>query len=100
MKLNTRNIQQIQGYLRNVAEADSNDRIANAASQLAVDLEFVQVPFEYDTLSEAERALVQYAVSRRDRYVLRDGARHAVDLLRVEPQRRTIKKVDRSLNLS
>jgi hypothetical protein len=100
MKLNARNIQQIQGYLRNVAEADSNDRIANAASQLAVDLEFVRVPFEFTLLNAAEQSLVQYAVQRRERYVLREGARHAVDLLRVEPQRRTIKKVDTQPNLS
>lgn len=83
MRLNVRNIQQIQGYLRNVAEVDSNDVIANAASQLAVDLEYVRAPFEYTDLSEAEQSLVQYAVQRRDRYVLRDGARHAVDLERI-----------------
>lgn len=100
MKLSAKNLQQIQGYLRNVAEVDSNDRIANAASQLAVDLEFVRVPFEYELLNTAEQALVQYAISRRDQYVLQPGARHAVDLLRVEPKRRTIKKVDRESNLS
>ena len=92
MKLNAQNIQRIQGYLRNVAEVDPNDIIANRASQLAVDLELVCVPFEYDTLSEAERMLVQYAVSKREQYVLLPGHRHATDLQRVEKQRRTLKR--------
>jgi hypothetical protein len=80
MKLNAQNIQRIQAMLRNVAEVDPNDTIANRASQLAVDLELVRVPFEYETLSEAERMLVQYAISKRDVYVLRPNARHAVNL--------------------
>ena len=80
MKLNAQNIQKIQAMLRNVAEVDPNDTIANRASQLAVDLELVRVPFEYETLSEAERMLVQYAISKRDVYVLRPNARHAVNL--------------------
>jgi len=100
MNLNARNIQRIQGMLRNVAEVDPNDIIANRASQLAVDLELVRVPFLYESLSEAERMLVQYAVSKRDVYVLQPGARHATDLQRVESERRTIKKVDTPLNLS
>jgi hypothetical protein len=94
MKLNAQNIQRIQGYLRNVAEVDPNDIIANRASQLAVDLELVCVPFEYLSLSEAEQALVQYAIRKREQYVLLQGHRHATDLQRVEKQRRTIKKVD------
>ncbi len=80
MKLTAQNLQQIQGYLRNVAEVDSNDVIANAASQLAVDLEYVRTPFEYDLLDTHEQALVQYAIQRRNRYVLHPGAKHAVDL--------------------
>ncbi len=80
MKLNAQNIQRIQAMLRNVAEVDPNDTIANRASQLAVELEYVKVPFAYDTLSEAERMLVQYAISKRDVYVLRPDARHAVNL--------------------
>jgi hypothetical protein len=94
MNLNAQNIQQIQGYLRNVAEVDANDVIANAASQLAVDLEWVKTPFLYESLSATEQELVQYAIRKRDQYVLRPGSRHATDLLRVETQRRTIKKVD------
>lgn len=80
MKLNAQNIQRIQAMLRNVAEVDPNDTIANRASQLAVDLELVRVPFEYDSLTEAERMLVQYAISKREVYVLRPDARHAVNL--------------------
>ena len=94
MQLNAQNIQQIQGYLRNVAEVDANDVIANAASQLAVDLEYVRIPFHFDTLSEAEQQMVHYAVARRDRYVLRPGARHAVDLERKErPRARQYKRL-------
>lgn len=94
MQLNAQNIQQIQGYLRNVAEVDPNDTISNRASQLSVELEWVKTPFLYESLSEAERALVQYAIQKRNQYVLLPGSRHAQDLLRVEPKRRTIKKVD------
>lgn len=82
MKLSAQNIQQIQGYLRNVAEVDPNDTIANSASQLAVDLEYVKTPFDYQSLTEAERALVQYAIQKRNTYVLRAGARHATNLER------------------
>jgi hypothetical protein len=57
-----------------------------------VDLEYVRTPFEFDTLSEAEQALVQYAIQRRDRYVLLPGNRHAVDLQRVEKPRRVLKR--------
>lgn len=81
MKLTIQNIQQIQGYLRNVAEVDPCDEIANAASQLAVDLETVPVPFDYDTLTEAEQATIQYAIQKRYTYVLRPGARHAVNTM-------------------
>ena len=36
MQLNAQNLQAVMQYLRNVAEVDANDIIANAASQLAV----------------------------------------------------------------
>ena len=39
MKLTTANLQQMMGYLRNTAEVDPNDQIANAASSLAYRLE-------------------------------------------------------------
>ncbi len=83
MKLTARDIQKIQGFLRNVAEVDPNDTIANRASQLAVDLEHVKLPFAYDALNDAEKLLVQYAISKRDVYVLRPDARHAVNLERI-----------------
>jgi len=34
MKLTVQNLQQMMQYLRNVAEVDANDEIANAASSL------------------------------------------------------------------
>jgi hypothetical protein len=93
MKLNAANIQQIQGYLRNVAEVDPNDTIANSASQLAVELEWVKTPFDYLSLSEAERMLVQYAISKRNVYVLHPGARHAVNTQPVTRTRRRCARV-------
>lgn len=90
MKLTAAQIQTIQQRLRNVAEVDENDVIANSASQLAVDLEYVRTPFDYRSLEEHLQNLIQYAISKRDVYVLADGARHAVNLERVERPRRTI----------
>lgn len=92
MKLTASQIQTIQQRLRNVAEVDENDTIANSASQLAVDLEYVRTPFDYNSLEEHLQNLVQYAIAKRDVYVLADGARHAVNLERVEKTRRTITK--------
>jgi hypothetical protein len=90
MKLTAAEIQTIQQRLRNVAEVDPNDQISNSASQLAVDLEYVRVPFDYNSLAEHEQNLIQYAISKRDVYVLLPGNRHAVNLERVEKPRRTI----------
>lgn len=92
MKLTAAQIQTIQQRLRNVAEVDENDRIANSASQLAVDLEYVRTPFDYNSLEEHLQNLVQYAIAKRDVYVLTPGNRHAVNLERVERPRRTIAK--------
>lgn len=77
MTLTAAQTQHIKQLLRNVAEVDPNDIIANRASQLAVDLEY---PAKITQLDEAELMLVQYAVSKRDSYVLEPGARHAVNL--------------------
>jgi hypothetical protein len=90
MKLTAAQIQTIQQRLRNVAEVDPNDVIANSSSQLAVDLEYVKTPFDYRTLTEVEQNLVQYAIARRDQYVMLPGNRHATDLQRVERPRRKI----------
>ena len=80
MKLNATELQQIQGYLRNVAEVDPDDVTANLASQTSVDLETVKLPFELDTLGQAQRDIIDYAISKREVYVLHPGARHAVNM--------------------
>ena len=77
MKLSTTQIQLIKQLLRNVAEVDPNDIIANRASQLAVDLE---LPAKITQLEEAELELIQYAFTKRDTYIFEPGARHAVNL--------------------
>jgi sugar/nucleoside kinase (ribokinase family) len=73
------NTQTIMGLLRNVAEVDPNDVIANAASQLAVDLE---LPNKAKNLTETEQQLIRYAHSKRNQYQLLPGQRHAIDTQR------------------
>ena len=97
MKLTVKNLQTIMGYLRNVAEVDPRDEIANAASSLAYRLEAAgtsvfDMPLDFDRWSELDQATVRYAISKRDQYVLLPGNRHATDLQRVEKPRRTIAK--------
>ena len=87
LNLNTQNLQTVMGYLRNVAEVDPDDELANRASQLAVDLERVRTPFDIHTLDQSEQAILHYAVAKRSVYVLRPGARHAVNLERNERTR-------------
>lgn len=87
LNLNTQSLQTVMGYLRNVAEVDPDDVLANRASQLAVDLERVRTPFDVHTLDQSEQAILHYAVAKRSVYVLRPGARHAVNLERVERTR-------------
>ena len=53
--------QQIMFRLRCTAERDPNDIIANAASQLAFELE---TPRRVNELTDADRALIQYAVKK------------------------------------
>lgn len=67
-------IQYIKQLLRNVAEVDPEDRIANCASQLAVDLEQNNRIHE---LTDAEQQLIRYAYQKRNTYVLLPGAKHA-----------------------
>jgi cell fate (sporulation/competence/biofilm development) regulator YlbF (YheA/YmcA/DUF963 family) len=69
-------IQKIKQLLRNVAEVDPDDTTANRASQLSVELEMLDKIYN---LTEDEQSLIQYAYSLRDQYVLRPGARHAVN---------------------
>lgn len=80
MKLNATELQRIQGYLRNVAEVDPDDVLANRASATTVELETVALPFDLNTLREDQREIIEYAISKRSVYVLRPGARHAVNL--------------------
>ena len=77
MKMNARQVQQLMQLLRNVAEADSNDIIANAASQLAYELETVKLPFDFNSMNDKRQKVARYAVSKRDEYVLLPGKKHA-----------------------
>ena len=77
MKLNNRELQQLMQLLRNVAEVDPSDIIANCASQLAYELETVRAPFDTDTLNTKRQELVKYAIAKRNTYVLLPGAKHA-----------------------
>jgi CRP-like cAMP-binding protein len=61
MKLTAAQVQQIMYRLRCTAERDLNDRIANAASQLAFELE---TPNRVTTLTELDRQLIRYAVAK------------------------------------
>jgi hypothetical protein len=92
MKLTLSNQAQIMQYLRNVAEVDACDVIANAASQLAVDMEYWKSTVDFEQLTPLEQQMIRYAIGKRDQYVLVPGHRHAVDLQRVEKARRTLKK--------
>lgn len=77
MKMNAREVQTLMQYLRNVAEVDPSDIIANSASQLAYELETVRLPFDPTSLNEKRQAVIRYAVSKRDTYRLLPGAKHA-----------------------
>ena len=57
---------QIQIALRNTAERDCNDIIANAASALAVRLESVGTAFgmKIKDLTSVDRQLIQYATNK------------------------------------
>ena len=85
MKLTVQNLQQIMQYLRNVAEVDPNDQIANAASSLAYRLEAAgtsvfNMSMDFSDWTPLDQETVRYAIRKRDVYVLRPGARHAVNL--------------------
>ncbi len=59
-----RMLAEIQKALRNTAERDPNDIIANAASDLAVRLEAVNTTFgmRLKDLTEVDRQIIQYAM--------------------------------------
>lgn len=97
MKLTAKNLQQVMQYLRNTAEVDPNDQVSNAASDLAYRLEgagtsVFHMKDDFANWSAADQATAKYAYSKRDQYIRVEGARHAVDLLRVEKPRRVLKK--------
>jgi hypothetical protein len=97
MKLTVNNLQTIMQYLRNVAEVDPKDDIANAASDLAFRLEgagtsVFHMGMNFAEWSMLDQETVKYAISKRDQYIRVPGNRHAVDLLRVEKPRRKLPK--------
>jgi hypothetical protein len=59
-----RMLAEIQKALRNTAERDRNDIIANAASDLAVRLEAVNTTFgmKIKDLTDLDRQIIQYAM--------------------------------------
>lgn len=83
MKLTVQELQKIMQYCRNVAEVDPNDEIANAASSLAYRLESAgtsvfDMSMDFDTWSQLDQATARYAISKREKYVLTPGAKHAI----------------------
>jgi hypothetical protein len=82
MKLNVQQLQQIMQYCRNVAEVDPNDMIANAASSLAWRLEAAgtsvfDMSMDFDKWSDRDQKTAQYAIAKRNTYVLLPGEKHA-----------------------
>ena len=82
MKLTVQNLQQLMQYLRNVAEVDPDDRIANAASSLAYRLEgagtsVFDMPMNFDSWSVLDQETAQYAIRKRNTYILKPGEKHA-----------------------
>lgn len=82
MKLTVQQLQTIMQYLRNVAEVDPNDQISNAASSLAYRLEgagtsVFDMSMDFDRWTPADQQTAQYAIRKRNTYVLKPGAKHA-----------------------
>ena len=72
-------------YLRNVAEVDPNDQIANAASSLAYRLEgagtsVFDMSMNFNDWTPLDQQTAQYAIRKRDVYVLEAGNKHATNL--------------------
>ena len=61
MKLTAQQVQKLMYHLRCTAERDPSDRIANAASQLAFELE---TPNRVASLTELDRHLIRYAIHK------------------------------------
>ena len=82
MKFSVKQIQEIMQYLRNVAEVDPNDEIANAASSLAYRLESAgtsvfDMSMDFDRWTPVDQQTAQYAIRKRNTYILKPGAKHA-----------------------
>ena len=85
MKLTVSNLQTMMQYLRNVAEVDPNDQIANAASSLAYRLEgagtsVFDMSMDFSRWTPLDQQTAQYAIRKRDVYVLEPGNKHATNL--------------------
>ena len=83
MKLTVQELQKIMQYCRNVAEVDPNDQIANAASSLAYRLESAgtsvfDMSMDFTQWTPLDQATAKYAISKREKYVLTPGAKHAI----------------------
>ena len=74
----TRDLQTLMQLLRNVAEVDPDDIISNCASQIAYEFESTKVPLDLSDLNDKRQEVIRYAISKRQRYILKPGARHAV----------------------
>lgn len=74
----TRDLQSLMQLLRNVAEVDPDDIISNCASQIAYEFESTKVPLDLSDLNDKRQEVIRYAISKRQRYILKPGARHAV----------------------
>ena len=82
MKFSVKQIQELMQYLRNVAEVDPNDQIANAASSLAYRLESAgtsvfDMSMDFNRWTPVDQQTAQYAIHKRNTYVLKPGAKHA-----------------------
>ena len=82
MKLSVKQIQELMQYLRNTAEVDPNDQISNAASSLAYRLEAAgtsvfDMSSNFADWSPIDQQTAQYAIRKRNKYVLKPGAKHA-----------------------
>ena len=82
MKFSVKQIQEIMQYLRNVAEVDPNDEIANAASSLAYRLESAgtsvfDMSMDFNRWTPVDQQTAQYAIRKRNTYILKPGAKHA-----------------------
>ena len=85
MKMNARQVQETMKLLRNVAEVDPNDQIANAASSLAYRLEgagtsVFDMSMNFNDWTPLDQQTAQYAIRKRDVYVLEAGNKHATNL--------------------